>query len=103
MAACSLGRRPGKNACDASKEGEARQKVRGVDGWSVMLETTIGEIIIRATIGAEGTIDEVTIAIEEMIIEEAGMIGLFVGGNRGDGDGISRDVNAIWNGCFRID
>lgn len=95
MAACSLGRWSGENACDASKEGEARQKVRGMDGWSVMLETTIGEIIIRVTIEAEGTIDEATIAIEEMIIEEADVIGMFVGGNRGDGDGISRDGNAI--------
>lgn len=94
MAACSLGRWSGKNARDAPKEGEARQKVRGMDGWSVMLETTIGEITIRATIGAEGTIDEATIAIEEMIIEEADVIGMFVGGNRGDGDGNSRDVNA---------
>ena len=45
-------------------------------------ETTIGEITIRATIEAEGTIDEATIAIEEMIIEEADVIGMFVGGNR---------------------
>lgn len=58
-----------------------------MDGWSVILETTIGEIIIGATIEAEGTTDEATIAIEEMIIEEADVIGMFVGGNRGDGDG----------------
>ena len=40
----------------------------------------IGEIIIiiRVTIEADETIDEAIIVIEEMIIEEADVIGMFV-------------------------
>lgn len=50
------------------------------NGGDETIETMIGEIIIiiRVTIEADETIDEAIIVIEEMIIEEADVIGMFV-------------------------